>query len=147
MELSSGLEVLGSSVFLYCASLKDISLPVSLQTLGSNAFMNCSSLESIVIPQGVKQIDSNTFSGCTALTSVTLNVGLQSVYCLGTQEEWNALCSKINAGSIVGNEILTSSGITVYYYSETPPEAGTEGNYWHYDEIDGITPVLWETQA
>mgnify|MGYP005774196083 CR=1 FL=1 len=148
---------IGSYAF-YGKGLTSLNIPESVTAIGIYAFAGGNTIKTLRILETVRTIGMNAFDSCGIETLVfdpTVSFGIftfsgnefKTIYCLGTQEEWNALCSKINAGSSVGNEILTSSGIAVYYYSETRPEAGREGNYWHYDETDGITPVLWETQA
>lgn len=148
---------IGSYAF-YGKGLTSLNIPESVTAIGIYAFAGGNTITTLRIPETVRTIGMNAFSGCgieTLIFDPTVSFGIftfsanefKTIYCLGTQEEWNALCNLLTTtDTLVGNRNLAESAENIYYYSATPPEAGTEGNYWRYD-ADGITPVLWETQA
>lgn len=148
---------IGSYAF-YGKGLTSLNIPESVTAIGIYAFAGGNTITTLRIPETVRNIDMYAFENCGIETLVfdpTVSFGIftfsgnefKTIYCLGTQEEWNALCNLLmTTDTLVGNRNLAESAENIYYYSATPPEAGTEGNYWHYD-ADGITPVLWGTQA
>ena len=114
------LEVIGSNAFENCESLTEVTLPATLRELGHKAFLSCSSLKKVTIEaSSLYGIYTRVFWGCTALQEITLPsiVGVFSgnemfsqcnaltIYCTGTQEEWQRFYLqrhlKIPAGSTV----------------------------------------------
>ena len=114
------LEVIGSNAFENCESLTEVTLPATLRELGHKAFLSCSSLKKVTIEaSSLYGIYTRVFWGCTALQEITLPsiVGVFSgdemfsqcnaltIYCTGTQEEWQRYYLqrhlKIPAGSTV----------------------------------------------
>lgn len=112
----SELTTLGYRAFASCNSLKEIDLPNKLTLVNSYA-MPC--LYKIILPKSIVKIPGSAFS-CIPTSSV-------SIYYEGTLADWE------NVQVVSGNDNITSSLSTIYYYSETKPT--TEGNYWHY--VDG----------
>lgn len=104
--------------FAYCAGINEVVLSENTPSIYGYAFADCIGLTSIVIPKSVTYIESFGFLGCT-------NLG--RIYYQGSEDEW----SKV---SVVPNAIPANT--TVYYYSDTTPEA--EGNYWYYDDKEGF---------
>jgi hypothetical protein len=72
IQISSDIEILGSSCFSYCKSLSSISFESNsgLNRIESFAFSN-SSLESISIPRNVEILGSSCFSDCKSLSSIS----------------------------------------------------------------------------
>ncbi len=140
---------IGSYAF-YDRGLTKIEIPESVTTIGSSAFSG-NRFTTLIIPETVRKIEMYAFNDCDIETLVfdpTVSFGIfafsgnniKTIYCLGTQDEWNALDEKLSTSpGIVGNEILLSA--KVYIYSQNKPE--TEGNYWHWGEDN--TPEVWET--
>ena len=60
------------SAFMYCSSLKSITIPNSVTYIGNYAFARCSSLKSITIPNSVTYIGDYAFKGCSSLKSITI---------------------------------------------------------------------------
>lgn len=61
---------IGNSAFLYCTTLKSITLPDTLTYIGEFAFAGCTNLESITIPASVTSIGKGAFNGCTSLKEI-----------------------------------------------------------------------------
>ncbi len=55
--------------FMWCDSLRSVSIPGSVKTIGDYAFYLCSSLASVSIPESVESIGHAAFSGCPSLES------------------------------------------------------------------------------
>jgi hypothetical protein len=79
INLSDGVNKIGSGAFSGCNGLKGLELPSSLETIGLSAFENCTGLESITIPRNVKHADWWAFKGCTSLTEVTFEDGMTKI--------------------------------------------------------------------
>ena len=102
VQLSEGLESLGSTVFRDCSSLKRINIPSTvkvvgkyafrgckqlrvvglrkgLERIGDGSFVDCASLERIYIPDTVRVLGDWTFCSCRRLLSVDLPEGLQHI--------------------------------------------------------------------
>ena len=116
------------NAFLHCTSLQSIELPDGLTNIGMNVFEGCTALKYAILPSSLPYIGSDIFYGCNALTTI---------YFKGNAEQWAAL-DKTNAGSVF-NEAM------VYYYAPEKPDEN-EGKYWHYDEQDHKTPVVWSKE-
>ena len=87
-----------------------------------DTFVSCDSLAYAILPNTITTI-SGAFKDCDSLTSV---------FYVGTNREW--------VGVDFREEVETMPGMTVYFYSETEPSES--GNYWHYDEDEGV-PTAW----
>ena len=130
---------IGWGVFINCASLEEIVLPVGLRVLAGEAFRGCDSLKSIDIPDDITQIGASTFFGCESLRSVVLPRGLEyvgksafcccanldRVYYKGTKAEWRAI--EIESGN---NDLFNADR---FYYAETLPD-DFEPPFWHYED-------------
>ena len=69
----------GSSAFIHCSGLTNVTIPDSVTSIGSSAFNGCSGLTSIIIPDSVTSIGSSAFFGCGGLTSVTIPDSVTSI--------------------------------------------------------------------
>ena len=76
VEIGEGATTVGSSAFLYCRLLTDVSLPGTLKSIRSSAFSRCSVLPYLVIPDSVETIYSSVFYDCAGLEHVQLPQGL-----------------------------------------------------------------------
>lgn len=80
--IPEGTTEIGDDAFMYCSSLKSITIPEGVTVIGKSAFCGCTSLESISIPESVTEIKSCVFCDCTSLTSIIFQ---------GTIEQWNEI--------------------------------------------------------
>ena len=101
----SGVTTIGYGAFNGAYGLRHILLPDSLTTIGDKAFGACGGLKSLRVPDGVSFLGNWMLHGCASLKEITLSSGLrrvgdqtfsectalESVYFLGTEEEWNAI--------------------------------------------------------
>ena len=71
LVIPDGITEIGEQ-FMYCESIKKVTIPLSVTSIGNNAFIGCVSLSSIKIPDSVTSIGSNAFYGCTSLKSITI---------------------------------------------------------------------------
>jgi len=71
-DLTSKINVIGSSAFQGATSLSSIVIPNSVTTIGSSAFQGATSLSSIVIPNSVTTIGSSAFQDDISLSSVVI---------------------------------------------------------------------------
>lgn len=67
IEIPSTVTSIGSYVFRYCSSLKEINLPSSITKIEDYTFIGCISLSKINIPQTVTDIGNKAFEGCLEL--------------------------------------------------------------------------------
>ncbi len=116
------IKAIGESAFI-SSNLKYIYLHDSIKSIGAGAFKDASKLITIEIPSAVDVINEYTFAGCNNLESIVLTDSiteikayafsdcsrLMDIYFTGTQAQWEA----ITVGE--GNEILTSSNVTVHF--------------------------------
>lgn len=83
---------LETSAFLYCYSLKSVTIGEGVQTIGKWSFYNDNALESITLPESLTTIVSSAFSGCSALKNLELPDNLTSIqdyafgYCTSLSE-------------------------------------------------------------
>lgn len=65
------VEALGDYAFMYCTSLRTITIPNTVKTVFHYAFYGCNNLTSIDIGSGCQGIGDEAFWYCTSLTSFT----------------------------------------------------------------------------
>ena len=73
VKLSEQLTSIPYSAFYGCSSLEGITLPQSITSINYGAFKNCSSLKAITIPSSVETISSSAFEYCSSLEEVTVD--------------------------------------------------------------------------
>ena len=61
VDISEGINYIGTSVFRNCVNLEYVSLPKSLETIFFGAFSGCNSLRILEIPDNVSEIRPNAF--------------------------------------------------------------------------------------
>jgi len=66
-KISSSVQEIGESAFIWCTRLESLTLMEGLQIIGYEAFKGCRSLLSVTIPQSVKVIGAGAFEGCERL--------------------------------------------------------------------------------
>ncbi|MBR4703275.1 MAG: leucine-rich repeat domain-containing protein, partial [Oscillospiraceae bacterium] len=75
--IREGVTSVGSAAFIYCTTLRSVSLPQSLTQIGDCAFYGCSSLSSVEFPGGDFQLGLDVFADCDAFTSAFLPGGFR----------------------------------------------------------------------
>ena len=103
--------------FAGCSALKDIKIAKGTKTIGEDAFDGCSAIQTLIISSKELSVENSAFADCDALVTVFFE---------GTEEEWNAVYSKIDVGGSGNADLLDAK---VYFYSET--EAA--GDFWYYN--------------
>ena len=73
---------IGEGSFLYCNSLREISLPTTIENIYCNSFRECSSLEYLVLPPNLSSIDAQVFINTYSLKAIALPFSILS---LGSQ--------------------------------------------------------------
>ncbi len=136
---SDDLAVIGSGAFQSCTKISTLQLPKSLTTIGDDAFNGCTKLAELDLPQKLSTIGARAFIECLSLTDVTLNEGLTSI---GN----NAFkgCTKLTKLTV--NSIALEDIKSILKY-------GTYGDVVGYDEpfhtagtaADGIEVVFGES--
>ena len=107
-DLTSKINVIGSSAFQGATSLSSILIPNSVTTIGSSAFQGATSLSSILIPNSVTTIGSSAFQGATSLSSIVIP---NSVTTIGS----SAFQDDISLSSVVIPYTITDISNTVFY--------------------------------
>jgi len=69
----SGVTTLGTSCFVLCAALTNITIPTSVTTIENSAFGDCTGLNSLTLGAGVSFIDTTAFGGCANLTAINVD--------------------------------------------------------------------------
>ena len=64
---------IGVCAFFENKRMKNVSIPDSVTSIGNSAFFGCKCLKSVTIPRSVSDIGDNAFKGCTSLTSVEVS--------------------------------------------------------------------------
>lgn len=67
------------SVFSYCKSLKQITLPSQIKDIGERAFINCVNLSSVTLNEGLLFIGESAFSKNKALTEISIPATVQKL--------------------------------------------------------------------
>ena len=124
--------------FSDCQYLTTVTIPKSMTSIDYGAFANCYSLTTIILHDGITEIDENAFTHCGKLESIIIPeaveiIGANAFYGCDSLVIYCEAQSKPNGWSSDWN----SSGLPVYYYSETQP--ATSGNYWHYVNGEVVT--------
>lgn len=137
----AGVTTLNYGAFSHVYSLRYLILPDTLTSIEAKGISCCSSLKSLRIPDGVSYLGNWMLNYCTSLKEITLSAGLtrvgdqtfsecsalESVYFLGTEDEWNAISISDDASYLIefdeqqdevlsfgnGNEYLLNA--TVYF--------------------------------
>lgn len=84
--LGEGPEIIESTTFEDCTSLKTVTFGTGLKVTGSEtmmdyggAFEGCVSLEEAILPEGMVLLGNGTFRGCTSLARVVLPKSLTAI--------------------------------------------------------------------
>ena len=72
INLGSGVEEIGNSVFYNAAKLVSIEIPANVRTLGRWIFEGCSNLATITLNEGLTTLLPSAFYGCTGVESITI---------------------------------------------------------------------------
>ncbi len=69
---SSGYVIICNTLFLYCGTASDVSIPSEVTRIDGYAFLNNTTLVSVTLPANLGEINVGAFANCTALTRVTI---------------------------------------------------------------------------
>lgn len=155
--IDENITVLGTSLFMDCDSLTEVSIPSGVTVIGSNAFIKSNHLVTLTLPDTVTEIGKYAFGG-TAVSEVTYFGSLEQwnqiaigdkndvlysatvTYC--EQEELQVLQSGV-CGETVNWELTSDGTITLYGYGAT--ENYHSGKMAPWSEFaDQITRVVIE---
>jgi len=107
---------IGNCAFTYLTCIENIIIPDSVTSVGIRAFNNCSNVKTLVVGKNISTIGTDAFRFMT---------GLEKIFYHSSYDE--------------APNVLPSSSVPKYYYSETQP-TDTTHNYWHY--VNGV-PTSW----
>lgn len=79
ISIGEGITRIGNFNFMFCDTLKEVSLPSTLTSLGNFAFSSCTSLETVELPDSLTELGSAAFDGCTSLTHITIPGGVGTI--------------------------------------------------------------------
>lgn len=82
IEFDGDVTKIGRAAFLWCPSLRSVTIPGSVTTIGEMAFQKCESLTSVNIPDSVTEIGYYVFTFCTSLTSFNGKFASEDNRCL-----------------------------------------------------------------
>lgn len=105
ITIPDGVTYIGSNAFHLCVDLINIEIPDSVLSIGASAFSNCTDLTNVELPSKILEIPNGLFCYCRKLRNVIIPSGvadigehafydcraLESIYFLGTYEQWNAI--------------------------------------------------------
>ena len=103
---------IGNIAFMYCQSLKSITIPNTVTSIANDAFSCCYSLKSVTIPNAVTSLESNTFYYCYSLVSVSVPSGITTI-------KATAFSNCFSIKSITIPNGVTSIGNQAFYYCYT----------------------------
>ena len=63
---------IGSGLFKYDETLREIIIPDTVHTIGDNAFDHCESLQNVTLPTGLKKIGKMAFTACNSFTEIRI---------------------------------------------------------------------------
>jgi hypothetical protein len=80
-EAGSQIETIGSTMFMECESLVEITIPATVTWIGSEFARGATSLERVIFlePSAIEVIDIKAFMDCVSLTTITIPASVQSV--------------------------------------------------------------------
>ena len=79
VDISYGIEIIGTGAFLSCSKLESVKFPKELKIIDNSAFMKCSSIKTIELPEGLRKIGFGAFYGCSSLESIKLPETLEDI--------------------------------------------------------------------
>ena len=131
VNLSSGLETIGTYAFHSCEGLISVTIPGTVKTISNSAFSDCNNLQSVIMLPGVEVVQNLAFYSCPSLVYIGLpntltdiiasvvssSTQISTVRFFGTYDEWNAFTQ--GAGRALYN----------YYLVKLPNGFSLEVNY------------------
>jgi hypothetical protein len=92
VELPQGLEIIGERAFLYCVSLRYLSIPTTVTKIEGGAFARLESLVEMHLPEGLQVITKSLFAFCSSLRTLTIPTSVIEI-----QPSALSRCSKLVA--------------------------------------------------
>lgn len=120
-----GSNSLGGSVFAYCSSLQEITLPDSVSSIGPACFEYCENLKKVVIPKNITVLNSDLFEYCSSLQEITLPEGITKIsqYCFANCITLQSITIPASVSDMNGNAIFNgcTSLVEIHMKPTTPP--------------------------
>ncbi len=73
LNIGDKVRFIHDSVFYFCSSLTDVTIPEGVTSIGALAFSSCSGLTELTIPENVAKIGYGAFSRCDNLKTLNYN--------------------------------------------------------------------------
>lgn len=117
--LPNGISTINQSAFEGCLKLEEIIIPETVTYIGPRAFVNCGALKEINIPTNIKNLENMLFFGCNSLEKITFskelyNIGGQTFYFCASLPEITIPSSVISIGD---NAFNNCYGLKDVYYT------------------------------
>ena len=118
INIPNSVTIICVNAFMYCVSLKSLTIPGSVKTIQEQAFYGCENLTSIVLSEGVTSIEKGAFRACKSLTSVKIANSVRSIDDYAFYQ-----CASLK--SLVIPEGVESLGINIADFSVSIPKSVT----------------------
>ena len=119
VTIEGDVNSIGSDAFYSCDGLLSVTIFGNVRSIGSYAFYDCNNLQEVTIEGVVNSIGNSAFSRCDNLREITIgcvnNIGfdafydcdaLETVYYMGTQEQWNDITFEWGNDAFINAEIV-----------------------------------------
>ena len=79
VEISDGVQNIGSYAFRDCKNMNSVSMPDSLTVIEKYAFLNCKSIDKMWIPENVTSIQAYAFTNCENMGNFNIPYGVTEI--------------------------------------------------------------------
>lgn len=144
VTIGDGLTVIPSYAFSSCEALTTVNLGLAVERINTYAFQNCNSLKTCAFPNSLLVIQDYAFYQCYSFAPIVptrLSEPISSSISVSSYAFY--WCSCVYCESKPGKSKVSFSGVTTYYYTDSPTTS-QYGNTWHY--VDGVPTVWQQTQ-
>lgn len=132
LEISEGIQIIGSGAFNGCTNLALTTLPSGLTSIGNSAFFGCTNLALTSLPSGVTSIGNYVFYNCTSLALTSLPSNLTSIGISAFNGCSNLALTYLPSGlTTIGNSAF--NGCTNLTSITVPSGVTSIGNYAFYN--------------